>query len=242
MKRFGVLSRAVLAGLCFLAFPFSAFAGTVATTWGALKNGENPRTDDAVLLEQVIVSGDNVSFVLSDGTTISPEEYGELVAAGTLLFSDEVRLVVSGDAVQEVPAAGTGKSIRMGNVVITFVPLEIGPLGGCINRTVPHLGVQLREILMRSGFKVGDRLLFDLHLAKWNEGGKTCFGIYITKDDPTRPGRTVQVFCWKGCIGLDIGSPQQLRNRLVQGFVAAGVPLAFAVLIMVITFPLLLAL
>lgn len=243
MKSFSGLSCAVLAGLCFLAFPFSLLAGTVAATWGALKKGENPRTDNVMLLEQVIVSGDTVSLTLSNGEIISPDKYEELVAAGMLHFSDEVRLVVSGDTAQEVPAAGDGKPIRIGNVVITFIPSHSHHLAGCINRIVPHVGVQVREVKMVGGVEVGDRLLFNLHLAKWNEGGgKICFGIYITKDDPAKPWRTMEVFCWKGCIGFEVMNPRQLRDKLVQGFINAGVPFAFAVPLMVITFPLLLAL
>lgn len=63
--------------------------------------------------------------------------------------------------------------------VFTF---HTGFIGGCIKRTVPHVGFLISK-------KGQQTPVYDLHIAAWRQGTKICAGVYIT------PSGWCKTFC-----------------------------------------------
>ena len=81
---------------------------------------------------------------------------------------------------------------------------ESGPLRGCIQRTVPHLGILIRN-------KSTNIMIVNIHVAAWTENGRVCVGIYNSGSRG--------YFCRTLC------SPtySDIKNALTAAIVAAGV-------------------
>lgn len=170
---------------------------------------ENPITDASNSTEdttwQIEVINDVPVVTFEDGTIVEGWDAYQAGVAEHISASSLEDLSLSvrqwPDTTTEANLASWDFSI-MGYYV--RFSAESNPLGGCINRRVPHLGIQLSRHHVRQP-------IVNIHVAAWSQNGRPCVGIYNSGSKG--------YFCWKVCGP----SYSDIRNALAAAIVAAGV-------------------
>lgn len=164
-------------------------------------------TSASTVRVEIGADGNFAGAVFPDGTIMTDaveasSAVGQLVQAGVTL---EFRAEHKGVSAQGLPALRIGKyNVRLS--------AETGRVGGCIQRTVPHLGFSLIDV---SGSH--NREIINLHLCGWREGRQYCIAFY----------NSANKLCLKRCFNARPPSGEA-SGMLVQTLVAAGVSYALA--------------
>lgn len=132
----------------------------------------------------------------------------------------------SGESFDEAPQARPEWETRKGIFVITGGCSSGGHVPGkCMGRPMPHCNLRINT--------TDGRQLYDLHVGDWiNEDGERCMGFYQS----VKPLTYDECFCFPS--DHDIWeSYGQVRDKLMQGFVAAGFGVATAAFLAEVTTP-----
>lgn len=189
-------------------FLFIGFSVLLALIAGC-SNEENSVVSTPVVAEdttwQIDIIDNEPVVTFEDGTiTEGWNEYQTEVARRVdVLEVKDLSLSVRQwpDTVTDARLAGWGFSV-MGYYV--RFSAESNYLGGCIGRTVPHIGILLSRQYVNPP-------IVNIHVAVWSQFGRPCVGIYNSGGKG--------YFCWKMCGP----SYTDIRNALSTAIVAAGV-------------------